>query len=79
MVFTVIVTDLLIGIVIILLHKNYIPYFRNLQHYTEMLGWKFEHVICNEDRLSSSMHVQTLSEGGFLDSSGTIDSSPGWP
>jgi hypothetical protein len=39
----------------------------------------FEHLIDNEDWLSSAMHVQVLSQGVLLDSYVNSDSSPGWP
>jgi len=42
-------------------------------------GWKFKHLITNEDWVSSSMHVQVLSQVVLLDSSVNSDSSPGWP
>ena len=77
--FTFVLADLSIGIIIILLLTNYSSDIRNLRHYTRRLGWKFKHLICNEDWLSSSMHVQVLSQVGLLDSSVNSDSSPDWP
>jgi len=76
-VFTFVIADLPIGIVIILVLLNYSPDISYLQHYTRKLGWKFKHLIGNEVWQSSAMQVQVLSQGVFLDSSVNSDSSPG--
>jgi hypothetical protein len=79
MVFTFVIADLPINIVIILLHQYYSPDISYLQHYTRRLGLIFKHLIGNEDSLSSAMHVQAHSQGVLFDSSVNSDSSPGWP
>jgi hypothetical protein len=78
-VFTSVIADLPIGIIIILLHQDYSQGFSYLHHYTRRLGWMFKHLIGNEDWLSSAMHVQVLSQGVLLGSSVNTDFSPGWP
>jgi len=77
-VFTFVIADFPNGIVIILRHQNYSPGISYLQHYPCKLGWKFKHLIGNEDRLSSWMPMQVLSQGVLLDCSGNSDYSPGW-
>jgi hypothetical protein len=78
-VFTFVIADLLIGIVIIQLHQSFSPDISYLQQYTRRLGWMFKHLIGNEDWLSSAIPMQVLSQGVLHDSSVNSDSSPGWP
>jgi hypothetical protein len=77
MVFTFVIADLPIGIVLNLLHQNCSPDISSLQYYSPKLGWKLKHLIGTEHCLSSAMHVQVLSEDVLFDSSVNGDSSPG--
>jgi len=78
-VYTFVIADCPIGIVIILVHPTNSLDMRNVQHYTQKLGWQLKHLIWIEDWLSCAMHVQVLSEGVLRDSSMYSDSLPGEP